>query len=575
MATVFMETPDATQGKEFWSSVTGTVTYDTTASVKKSGLASWKCASGGGNAAANLIKNNILPFQANTGYRVTGYFCLTHLPTATTPLCRCGLPDLRVTSAGVLQLWNSLTPVQIGSDGSTISAGTVYRFCITVLNNASGQVGDVKLFKDGVQDISVTGLTISANDDLSVGWLSAPGASKILNFQHIYVDDSTALTDTGDMRVTAKLPTTVNNNGFDTAGGTGAVNERALSETNYKRHAAASAVNQDYNLETAAGGDVNISGDTLVAYGGWIWAARGAGAATVHQLRLEGLLYAITLTTSGALHNKIVDSTTYPTNAAAIGLNRDAGAQDSYLYECGVLCAYKVAAGSVNVTPGTASLTTNRFTPTVQAPRVVTPGIASLVTTRLVPTIVMGVSVTPGVASLLATRFAPAVALSDNKNVAPGVAALATTRFTPTVAVTLNQFVTPGVASLTTTRFTPTVGVNRELVPGVASLTTVRFTPTVQTPVGVTPGVVALTTTRFLPATTVSDNKNVVPGAVALTTTRFTPIVTVSITIAGGPPAPFWPSLPRRYLPWKRPPEPSNWERWVATRRAREQGDRK
>ncbi len=39
MATAFLETPDATQGKEFWTTVVGTVVYDS-ATATKSGLAS-------------------------------------------------------------------------------------------------------------------------------------------------------------------------------------------------------------------------------------------------------------------------------------------------------------------------------------------------------------------------------------------------------------------------------------------------------------------------------------------------------------------------------------------------------
>ena len=74
MTTLFVECPDATQGTQFWSSVTGSVTYDTTAGVKKSGLASWKCDSGAGNASAYVTRTV-------TGIKRAGaYFCLSQFP---------------------------------------------------------------------------------------------------------------------------------------------------------------------------------------------------------------------------------------------------------------------------------------------------------------------------------------------------------------------------------------------------------------------------------------------------------------------------------------------------------------
>lgn len=182
VSTLFMETPDATQAKEFWSSVTGTVTYDT--AQKKSGLASWKADSGAGNAAAYLERVLLLPNGTSTGARVSGYFRLANLPGGTTTIFRVGGVYLRVTSGGVLQLWDATT-AQVGSNGSTIKTATWYGFCVVYTTGPfTPGVNSAKLFLDGTQDIDDTVLAFSLSRTLDAGWFEAPGASLILNFHH-------------------------------------------------------------------------------------------------------------------------------------------------------------------------------------------------------------------------------------------------------------------------------------------------------------------------------------------------------------------------------------------------------
>lgn len=112
---------------------------------------------------------------------------------------------------------------------------------------------------------------------------------------------------------------------------------------------------------------------------------------------------------------------------------------------------------NVLVTPGTASLTTALFAPTVSAPRLVTPGIATLTLATFAPTVTatQGIVVTPGVATLTTALFAPAVSTTANINVIPVALAMSIATFAP--AVSAPRLVTPGVAVLSLSAYAPTV----------------------------------------------------------------------------------------------------------------------
>lgn len=342
MATIFFETPDATQGTQWWTSISGSVTYDST-TARKSGLASWKCDSGAGNAAAYLRKQ---PLSSGPD-RLSFYMRLDSLPASDATVALIGSNStVGITSGGVLRYYELST--QKGSDGSTLSVGTWYRICIAL--DLSGQAA--KVFLDGVEDISATSLNFTDTTQCYIGWGTysgpgLPGANEVLNIQHVYIDDDTSVTDTDDMRVTAKLPAAVNNNNYDTTEGTGAVNERPISETNGMMHAAKSAVLQDYTLETAAAGDVDISGGdiTLVARCAWMWSVHSKDGDTYFLVdNGDSTTHSWSDQEVATLNYAITDSAVYPSNAAGIGQKSGAASPDDYLYECGTLIAYKVAA---------------------------------------------------------------------------------------------------------------------------------------------------------------------------------------------------------------------------------------
>lgn len=217
-----------------------------------------------------------------------------------------------------------------------------------------------------------------------------------------------------------------------------------------------------------------------------------------------------------------------------ISKNKGGDSLEERVFAAELTGTYTVASSPVNVTPGTASLSTSTFAPTVATPVAVTPAAASLTTSLFAPTVFASDNqeVTPSNAALTTSLFAPTVSLSDNQNVTPGVAALTTSLLTPTVTTTDHQNVTPGTASLTLATFAPTVelGGNQEVIPGNAALSTSLFAPTVvaSNHQNVTPSVSSLTISLFAPTVTTTNHQNVTPSTAALTTALFAPTVSTS-----------------------------------------------
>lgn len=264
--------------------------------------------------------------------------------------------SVRVTSGGIIQLWNGIT-AQIGTNGSTISTGVWYRISLAY-TITSTTVNRFEVFVNGVSSISVTNGTLSGTGTsvLSVG--NRTGAS-ILDFRSSdhYIDNSSSLTDTGDIWVTAKRPVSNGTtNGFTTqigAGGSGygtghspQVNERALSTTNgWSMIGAGAAVTEEYNIEADHVGDIDITGATIVDYLGWV--STKALVAETGQIIVDGASTAISITTTAKLFTKIKGSSTYPAGTGAdIGMQTDTSLTTVSLYECGVIVAYIPSSGT-------------------------------------------------------------------------------------------------------------------------------------------------------------------------------------------------------------------------------------
>lgn len=209
---------------------------------------------------------------------------------------------------------------------------------------------DMKLYVNGIEELSVVGastgeVSLLTNPHLHYGWLITPGIDHRCWFDQLYIDDGDDLSDCGNKLMTAKLSAAVNENNWNTTGGTGAVNERPLSETNYiKETEGIARVRQSYTLQTAATGDVDVSGETLVGHMGWAWATV-SGTGEPVDLILNNVLIDRTaaFSTGGVplLLTAAVASASYPSHAAGIGMRNAPELLDTFMYECGAIVAYE------------------------------------------------------------------------------------------------------------------------------------------------------------------------------------------------------------------------------------------
>lgn len=293
---------------------------------------------------------------SDTGGRLSFYIYVVALPAVThhivllSPSAGASVVSIRMTSAGTLQLWNSLTN-QIGSDGATLATGTWYRICLTH-TIASKTVNRFEMFVNGASSISVTNAVLDNNvsTKYSIANGLADTSSDFRSSDH-YVDNSTSLTDTGDVWVTAKRPnangTTNNFNTQIGAGGSGygtghspQVNERPLSTTNgWSVINAGSAITEEYNIEGTATGDIDISAATIIDYTGWV-SAKALTSETA-SIVVNGATSNISLTTGNLVFTKIAGSTSYPAGTGTdIGIVTSTTVTTVSLFECGIIVAF-------------------------------------------------------------------------------------------------------------------------------------------------------------------------------------------------------------------------------------------
>lgn len=344
MAILLIETPDATQALEFWGSTTGTITYDSTLATK-SGLASWKCDSAS-NATARLRTGTLV-----NPARAVAYYQFTDLPTSTTSIL--GIfngsqtVQLKITSGGVLQLFDNAGS-QVGSNGSTLSTGIWHRICLVLDRGASTQDG--KVFLDGNEDISATSIDDGTGsfDEVIFGWFGAAGTNKVVNVQHAYVDDVTDLTDPGDVRVTAKLPTNSGGtNGWDGEQASGAeVNDRPIDETTGHLHAGSDDQVESSDIQAVGAGDVDITGETILGHTGWVWADRTSGGGGSPSILVNDAETAIALAVGAPdIFVDVNTSAGYPSGGTdEIGMHSTNGSADTNWYEGGIMIAYIASA---------------------------------------------------------------------------------------------------------------------------------------------------------------------------------------------------------------------------------------
>lgn len=292
----------------------------------------------------------------DTGSRISFYIYLVTLPNSTATILRLTnnlasfVVGLKLTTGGVLQLFENTN--KIGGDGATLSTGVWYRISLAyIITNTTDNRFEV--FKDGVQTISVTNATITSTgtDRFFIGNENTNATLDFRSSDH-YVDDSSSLTDTGDIWVTAKRPNANGTtNGFTTQIGSGGsgyssghspqVNERPLSTTNgWSMVGAGSAVTEEYNIESKSTGDFDLTNANIVDYIGWVSAS--SLVSETASIIVNGASSNISLTSTPKVFTKVAGSTSYPAGTGTdIGITTDTTLTTVSLYECGILVAFK------------------------------------------------------------------------------------------------------------------------------------------------------------------------------------------------------------------------------------------
>lgn len=381
MATKFLEPGgDATFDTSLWSNPgSATIVSDI---VHGGHLRSIKYSPNSGNTMGQAA------VLAGAGGRISFYVYLVALPAATSKLCFLkqtgfggNVAVIQVTNTGVLQLAENTS--QIGSNGPTLATGQWYRISLA-FTVTSTVVNRFEAFVGGVSAISVTNavLTNASPADFRMGTLT--GFDTLLEFRSSdhYIDDSNALTDPGNIWVTAKRPNANGTtNGFTTQIGSGGsgygsghspqVNERPLSVTNgWSMIGAGSAVTEEYNIENKSTGDIDISTATIVDFMGWVYAK--AALSETASIVVAGASSNISLTSSNTMFTKFAGSSTYPPGSGAdIGIITATTVTTVSLYEGGIVVAYIPAPGPD--TPSVSDSITVSDVPTIVSLNLVVP----------------------------------------------------------------------------------------------------------------------------------------------------------------------------------------------------------
>lgn len=289
---------------------------------------------------------------ADAGGRFSFWLYIVTLPNATATIgftCQSGstgIMGIKIKSTGVVIL-DGGTP---SADGPVLPTGQWFRLCLS-FTVASTTVNEFRLYKDSVLACTLTNATLGAatTSRMKFGNSDINTALDFRSSDH-YMDNSSALTDTGNIWVTAKRPfSNGTTNNFSTQIGAGGssygtghapqVNERALSTTNgWSMIGAGSAVTEEYTIEARDVGDINILSASILDYMGWI-SAKSLSSETA-SIVVGGASSNVSLTSSITIFLKMAGSATYPAGGTDIGLITSTTVTTVSLYECGIVVAY-------------------------------------------------------------------------------------------------------------------------------------------------------------------------------------------------------------------------------------------
>lgn len=369
MATKYLEPGgSATFDLSLWSSTftsNGTVapvTTPTTGQLRSIGCTN---TTQGTNRSATVLANNTM---LDAGACLSFYFNIDTLPVGTAANINIiasivnNVNSIRwgvsLGSDGLLRIVNS-AGTGVGTGTTVIAVNTWYRFtCAYTITDATHNT--IKLFLSppgggvGISEISVTNTTTgTGTTQFRLGMFSFNCTGLTINayFSDVYVNDSTSLSDTGDIRVTPKRPSANGTtNGFTTQIGSGGsgygtghspqVNERALSTTNgWSMIGAGSAITEEYTIEGPSTGDVNISNGNIIDYMGWVYAK--SALSETGSIVVGGVSSNIALTNANTAFMAAAGATSYPAGGTDIGIVTSTTVTTVSLYECGLIFAYR------------------------------------------------------------------------------------------------------------------------------------------------------------------------------------------------------------------------------------------
>jgi hypothetical protein len=339
--------------------LTGTNTTDTT--VKEHGYGSIKHDSGAGAASAYLARNNCL---ADAGRRISMRFLYTSaggLPIGgTTAIMRvmtsasAQIAQVTLDSAGKLRLYAGASGNTLQQTGATTVTADTWHRIVLAYTITSASVSEWRVYLDGVLELTASNPSsqVTASAHFRFGWIgSSAGANRVLHTQDHYIDDDATLTDTGDVRVTNKVPNALGySNAFPTAVGTGTnrwdrVSERPTNTSNYWAQTATTQVVEAYTVQDAATGDDDLTGATLLGYCPWVsFALTASAGSTLASLVTPGPTFTTLTTTSGSNVSQVrflpITSASYPSSNDAVGLRSTGTAVDTRFFEAGVWIVY-------------------------------------------------------------------------------------------------------------------------------------------------------------------------------------------------------------------------------------------
>lgn len=433
--------------------------------------------------------------------------------------------ELRVTSAGNLQAYDT-GGVQLGSDGATtLSTGTWYRIEVQV---GTGAAASYEIKIDGVSELSGTGdLNTGNNLECTLG-KQANRNSQTVDFYYddVRVSDS-AFPGAGEVKV---LKPTADGSTQQWTAGTGAsdwqeVDEIPTSDAEYVQSTAGAGEIALFAMQDTA--TVGITG-TVNALINFCRTREDATVTSSNFIRLKsgatssdntsGLNGSTTVVSRGKAFDVDPDTAVAWTLSGVDAIecgSREANAVAMRLTTVLVMVDYTPAAGTT-VTPTTAALTLTSFAPKLLLS--VTPSTKALTTTKFAPQ--LKETLTPSTLALSLSTFAPAVRIVTL--IIPSTASLSTSTFAPK----LFEVTTPTTASLSIATFEPTITIARILTPTTASLSLSAFAPKLLE--ALTPATGSLTLATFAPSVTIGQL--VTPASVSLSLSTFAPKLSESLS---------------------------------------------